>query len=164
MTIRLTLDELWERHLQKAEENLQWDSSDKLDTTYHFDTQIAQGWQREIFLREGIFLKIYSAQQCDQLLIDNPEKDFQVIRCSFALSGNEHKLITFKPNEITIPLTAGKYYIRSNGLLPHVTDYEDTKPRSLIAINVSPQVLSSFVASSERELPQTLQHLVKSSR
>ena len=162
MTIRLTFREYIEQFQEVDEEQLRWGSSDELDITHQFDARIAQGWQREIFLREGIFLKIYDAQYRDCLLVDNPEQNVDVVRCSFGLSGNEHKLISFKPDVIAIPLSAGNYYIRGSGLLPHDIDHKDVRPRSLLAINISPKILTSFAASPARELPQNLQHLIKS--
>ncbi len=161
MVIKLTQNEFEEQFQEAEEEKLQWDTSDELDTVYRFNAQISQGWQRRVYLREGIWLQIYNNQYRDRLLMESPEQEAHFIRCSFGLSGNEKKNIDFKPNPVTVPLSAGQHYIRSNGLLPHDIDDHSDKPRSLLAIVVSPQILRSFAASSDEELPKNLQHLVR---
>ena len=50
MTIKLTSDEFWEQFQEDEEEDLKWDASDKLDVVKKFDTRIASGWWRTIWL------------------------------------------------------------------------------------------------------------------
>lgn len=163
MTIRLTEDEFLCQFQEANEEQLRLDPSDKLDITYKFDARVARGYVRVVELREGIALHIHDTQYCETLLVDNPEQEVDFIRCSFCLVGNEHKFLSYKPEETIVPLIAGKRYTRSNGLLPQGIDNHDANYYSLLVIRISPQVLRSFSAFSEGELPDNLQHLVRPS-
>ncbi|MGD1899088.1 MAG: helix-turn-helix transcriptional regulator [Phormidesmis sp.] len=139
----------------------------ELDIIYKYDNGVIRGWERQIHLREGVFIRFFEEHNCDHWLLDLPDEETDVIKCSFGLAGNEQKLIHFKPNSITVPLIPGKYYIRSNGLLPvgvnnHASTTNDPDQfRSLLIVYIKPKVLLSFAASSEHRLPKTLQHLIK---
>lgn len=167
MTIRLTIDDLIQHELENGVELLQPDFSDELDVIHKYDNKISRGWERKIHLREGVSIRFFEQQNGDRLLLDIPEFEAGTIKCSFGLAGNEQVRVHLKPNSITVPLIAGKYCIKSNGLSPRgVNDLASTSNyagpfRSLLIVYLDPKVLLSFVASSERQLPENLQHLVR---
>ncbi len=163
MTIRLSQDEYWEQFQAGDETYLHWDAADELDTTYNFSAQFNDGWQRRVFLRDGIFLRIQQSRRYEKVLVDYPEKEFPAIRCTFTIEGLGHKLIAFKPSDVVVPHTPGKYYLRSNGTHPQDTDVFETHKSSLLMFEISPEVFCSFAASSDGELPQHFRHLVKPS-
>ncbi|NEP19706.1 MAG: helix-turn-helix transcriptional regulator, partial [Leptolyngbya sp. SIO4C1] len=116
----------------------------------------------EIQLRDGIWLTIDRHQPVDCLLINESEEEYQSIWYIFTLSGKGQLIVPSALSETLIPRTAGKYTIESNGLSPrHITDESDIDPYCHVFIFVRPSVLRSFAASPERELPESLQHLVK---
>lgn len=164
MTTRLTEDEFWEQFQEANEEQLQSDASDELDVTKKFDARIAQGWWREIWLREGIYLGINQAQHGDRTIVNYPEREFNYVRCCFALSGKLQESVASTTDEILLPHIAGKYSLRSNGL-NHQTfcDCSDTEAYSELNIEILPSILRSFAAPPEGNLPGNLQHLVKTS-
>ncbi|MEM8780045.1 MAG: AraC family transcriptional regulator [Cyanobacteria bacterium P01_G01_bin.49] len=164
MTIRLTEDEFFGQFQEADEEQLQWDASDDLDVTYKFDARMAQGWWRDIWLREGIYLGINKAQHGDRTIVNYSEQEFNYVRCCFTLSGKLQESIVSKPDEILIPQIVGKYSLRSNGLNHQtVCDCSEKKPYFELNVSILPSILRSFAVSPEGELPQNLQHLVKTS-
>ena len=163
MTIKLTLDEFYEQFQETDEEQLQWDALDGRDITYKFDTRISNGWRREIELREGLWLFIDRHQQRDRLVIKNPEQENHEIYCGFMLSGKGQVVFTSILSDVEVSQTTGKYYIETNGIsFESIDDYLDVEPCSFVEIEMNPEMLRSFAASPERELPKNLQHLIKS--
>lgn len=160
MTIRLTEDEFYEQFQEADEEQLQWDASDELDVTSKFDARFGQGWERRIWLRKGIYLQIQKGQYSDRLLTKYADLESPILRCSFTLSGKGQKILATTPSETTVPHTAGKYYLRSNGIRRQCFDDFDVNPYYFLQIQISPKILLSFSAS-RGELPKNLQHLVR---
>ena len=161
MTIRLTEAELYEQFQEADEAKLLFDPIDKLDTTLKFDGRFAQGWQREIELREGIYLNIAQIQNEDRVMVNSLEQACRNIRCHFTLLGKGQSIFASTPSEILLPHIAGKYYLRSNGLHPQSTGNYDLEPWSAVQIEIHPSVLRSLGASPKEELPKKLQHLVR---
>lgn len=162
MTIRLTGKEFDEQY-QDAGKEKQWDPTDKLDITCKFDARISQGWSREIYLREGIWLMIDSHQPIDKMVVTYAEEECYSIECSFVLSGKGERIFNRMPDEKLFLWTAGKYFLRSNGLLPQsIGNYLDKDSFSIFEIHITPSVLYSFAASLEDEMPENLQHFIKS--
>ncbi|MGD1921025.1 MAG: helix-turn-helix transcriptional regulator [Pleurocapsa sp.] len=163
MTIKLTLDEFYEQFQEAEEEELQWDVLDDRDSTYKFDTRISHGWRREIELREGLWLFIDRHQQKDRLVIKNPEREKDEIYFCFMLSGKGRLAFTSTLNNFEVLQVTGKYYIETNGTsFELIYDHLDLEPCSFVEIEIKPEILRSFAASPERELPKNLQHLIKS--
>lgn len=162
MTIKLTLDEFHEQFQEAKEEELQWDASDELDIVKKFDTRIAQGWWRTIWLREGIRIEINQAQHRDRVRVKYPEMKHQIL-CVFTLSGQLQTGVISMHGEKLYPQVVGKYYLRGSGFGPRFfCDCSDAKPYSEIQIFIDPKVFCSFT-SSDGELPKNLQHLIKPS-
>ncbi len=166
MPMKLTYREFCDDKIQNTEEpELQWDTTDELDITQKFDARISQGWWRNIWLREGIFITIYRHQPTECIkMIYPPELKMHYVKFCFTLSGNGQWLVTSPNGETTLPFTVGKYLLRGNGLtLQAVADFLAVETYSFLEIEVLPSVLRSFAASREGELPFELQHIVKSS-
>ena len=72
MPIKLTESEIDEQFQKADEKELQFDPSDNQDITFKFDTRIAQGWLRAIWLREGILLRIEQCQHTDYMTNSRP--------------------------------------------------------------------------------------------
>lgn len=163
MTIKLTSDEFYEQFQEAKEEELQWDVSDKLDVVKKFDTRIAQGWWRTIWLREGIRVEINQAQHRDRVIVNFPETKHR-IACIFTLSGELQTGVLSLHGEKLYPEVVGKYRLIGSGLRPKCfCDCSDAKPYSEIQVYIDPEVFYSFTTSSDSELPKNLQHLIKSS-
>ncbi|MEM7061674.1 MAG: AraC family transcriptional regulator [Cyanobacteria bacterium P01_B01_bin.77] len=161
MTIKLTKDEFWEQLKETDDDELQWDPSDDLDIVCKFDTRISQGWWREIELREELWLTIDRHRPTDRLMIVEPEEAIDAIYCVFMLSGKGQMSSASTSSEVS--QTAGKYHISSNGVWNDaIVDYSDVEPCSFVEIGMQPSILRSFTSSSTGELPETLQHLIKS--
>lgn len=162
MSIVVTIDEFFDQFQEIAEDSLQHDASDELDTTYKFDTRISQGWRREIHLREGIWLYLDRHQPADRLRLKNLDQKFDNIHCSFTLSGKGRVFNTSTPTEPEILQIAGKYYLESNGIgSKSIADYSDSEPYSVLEISIQPEILRSFLTSPKDDLPKDLRHLIK---
>ncbi|MEM8780401.1 MAG: AraC family transcriptional regulator [Cyanobacteria bacterium P01_G01_bin.49] len=161
MTIRLTQDE-FDELFEEAEEQLQWDTSDASDITYKFDTQILQGWWREIDLREGILLKVNRSRPSDRLSINFPEKTKNLLLC-FSLLGKVQETVPLTSGEVILPYYPGKYVLKGSGLHGNICDCSDAKTNSEIMIEIQPAILRSFATSQGGELPKNLQHLIRPS-
>ena len=163
MTIQLTLDQFHEQLIETDETELQWDTSDKQDVTYKFDTHISEGWWREIELREGLSLDIDRHQPVDRLIIEQADSEKRHIHFAFMLSGKVKEIQVSATTESEALQIAGKHKISSSGILPMTTgSYLDTDPCAFLQLEVEPEVLRSFAASSEGELPKNIQHLTRS--
>ena len=163
MTIELTKDQFYEQFQEANEEEIQWDSSDKLDITYKFDTQISEGWWRKIWLRKGIQLEINKAQHCDRIVVNYSETECPSVYCCFTLLGKLQNSFQSKPNEILFYHISGKYILRSNGLQSqNICDCSNAETYSELQILIQPSIIHSFAVSPEGALPKNLQHLVRS--
>ena len=164
MTIQLTLDQFYEQLIETDDSEIQWDTSDELDTTCKFDTRISQGWWREIELREGLLIEIDRHQPADRLTIEQADSEKRHIHFTFMLSGKAQEVQVSATAESEALLGAGKYKVSSNGIYPRMTgDYLDTEPLAFVQIEAEPEVLRSFAASSDGELSKDVQHLAGSS-
>lgn len=162
MTIKLTGDEFYEQFQEADEEEFHLDASDESDIVKKFDARIAQGWWREVGLREGILLELNKAQHCDRVIVNWPEPKLRDIYCCFTLSGKLQTIIASVPIETLLTQLVGKYSLIGNGFRPqHICDCSNVEPYSEIQIKIEPETLRSFAVSSEGELPVNLQHLIK---
>ncbi|MGD1930413.1 MAG: helix-turn-helix transcriptional regulator [Leptolyngbyaceae cyanobacterium] len=164
MTIRLTDDGLFLEQWQTAPEE-KYDALDELDYICNFDTQVIQGWRREIDLREGISLVINHYRPKEPLqVIYQSERSLDEIKFSFALLANGQWNIKSHSGETLLPCATGTYLIRSNGLtLYGVGDFSDALPYDFIEIYVKPSLLYSFDASLAEGINQELKDIVKPS-
>ena len=85
MTIRLTQADEEEQFQEAYEEELRFDSADKLDITWKYDARYAQGWRREINLREGIYLQIDQTRSTERVIVDRPEREWPDAILTFLL-------------------------------------------------------------------------------
>mgnify|MGYP001791809358 CR=1 FL=1 len=161
MTLKLTADDCKEQYQAADEAELQWDVADELDITWKYDARFAQGWRREVQLREGICLSIDQSQSIDRVIITNPDRECHYVHCSFLLSGNGQGLLAAAPNKTLWPYTGGAYCLYSTGLRDQLTNDYDVKPWSAIAFSIHKSVFRSFAASPTGELPPHLQHWVQ---
>lgn len=161
MTIKLTSQEFYEQFQEAEEKQLQWDATDRLDIVKKFDTRIAQGWWRDIWLRDGTLLNINKAQHCDRVAVNFPEAEHR-IAFIFTLSGQLQKSVVNARNERFFPQLTNKYFIRGNGFCPPIIcDCLNAETYSELQIGINPEVIQSFVVPSNREFTQKLQHLIK---
>ena len=103
MTIKLTEDEFWGQFQETDEEQLQWNASNGLNNTLTFNSRLAQGWWRNIWLREGIYIGINQAQHSDRIIIKSPEREYHYVRCCFVLSGKLQQGIISPSSKIVLP-------------------------------------------------------------
>ena len=141
------------------------DILDELDFTYNFNTQVTQGWRREIDLREGIGLVINRYRPKEHLkVIYHSERELDEIKFSFALSANGQWDIESNSGETLLPCKTGTYLIRSNGLTLHgIGDFPKTLPYDFVEVYVKPSLLRSFAASPTEKINKDLQDIVKPS-
>lgn len=161
MTIRLTQAELEEQFQEAGEEELHFDPSDELDTTWKFMIQFVQGWQRRIDLRKGIHLEISQSQPSDFAIITNPACESHYIHCLFLLLGNTQARLVSASSETIWTHAAGGYWLSGTGSREQLIQDMGETSWSSISIDIDKSVFCSFAASSEGELPKHLQHLVR---
>lgn len=161
MTIRLTQADEEEQFQEAYEEELRFDSADKLDITWKYDARYAQGWRREINLREGIYLQIDQTRSTERVIVDRPEREWPDAILTFLLLGNEQYQKTSTLGETLLAMASGQYALNSSGLVPQITEYFDVQPWSSVVIEIHPSVLRSFATSPGGELPKQLQHLIR---
>ncbi|MEM7061669.1 MAG: AraC family transcriptional regulator [Cyanobacteria bacterium P01_B01_bin.77] len=161
MTIRLTQDDVYDQYQEADEEELQFDPSDELDITLKYDARFSQGWRREIELREGMYLSIDQSQSTDRLIVDSPDAEGLNIHFTFLLSGNAQWIETSRSDKILFNRAIGQYSVRGNGLNNQITCDYGTYPWASVSIEIEPNILYSFAASPEKELPKNLQHLIR---
>lgn len=164
MTIELTDDEVNKQFQEAAEEQLQWDPSDQLDTIYKFDACISQGWRREICLRKGIALCLDQHNLKDQWLLNTPDKKTDTIMMCFKLSGQEEDVSDARSSKSVFFSKARRYTIESNGLLDkETTKYSGMEQYHRFYVYTRPEIIRSFTGTSDGELPKDLQHLIRPS-
>ena len=165
MTIRLTEADVEEQFQEANEEELQFDPTDGLDITLKYDARFSQGWRREIDLREGICLSIDQTRSVDRILVDSTAYEAHYIYLRFLLLGRYQRTSISKLSEISLSRTSGQYLLLGSGTSPKQTeDYRDdpdTRFYSSITIVVEPEILYSFTASGNGELPKHLRHLIR---
>ncbi|MEM8830550.1 MAG: AraC family transcriptional regulator [Cyanobacteria bacterium P01_G01_bin.19] len=160
MTIKLTGDEFYEQFQEAQVEQLGWDSSDKLDFIYQYDARIIQGCRRIVQLRDGIEIQIWKSRPRDRLLINYSELKNH-INVWFSLAGNVQEIYSSTAEEIILPYRSGKYLLYGSGLKrPNICNCSDAGTNFELGILIRPDILRSFTASSDGELPKNLQHLV----
>ncbi len=160
MTIKLTESEIDEQFQKADEKELQFDPSDDQDITFKFDTQIAQGWLRAIWLREGILLRIEQCQHTDYLTISRPPIGHCYITCRFLLSGNTRVRTARALGESSLTHAVGQYHLIGTGSRGQRLDDFDIDC-FLIHLEIPQSVFRSFAASLQKELPKQLQRLVR---
>ena len=164
MTIKLTGGNFREQFQAADEEELRWDAADELDIVRKFDTRIAQGWWRTVWLREGISLAINKAQHSDQVIVSWSEQRLRNVHCCFPVVGKLQSAIDFAQSEIILPYVAGKYSLRGSGLCPQTTcDCSGLEPYSELQLEISTEVLCSLAGSLEGGLSKNIQHLIRDS-
>ncbi len=163
MTISLTSQEYFELFQEADQEQLQFDPSDELDTTYKYDGRIIRGWRRCIQLRKGIRLLIINEKCHNRLAVYTPEYE-EPLHWHFWLSGKLQVTNSSSSHKQTnISLEAGKHLIFGRGSEGRVIDdCSHTEPFLEVKILVQPEVLRSFVSDSSGELPAVFKHLVES--
>ncbi|MEL7419867.1 MAG: AraC family transcriptional regulator [Cyanobacteria bacterium J06555_3] len=162
MTISLTWQEFLEQ-FQEADKELHFDPSDKLDLTLKHSGKLAQGWKRQIHLREGILVEIWKEKNCDRLVINTPEWK-ELLRWHFILSGKQQNLYRSSLGETSFSFDAGRYISCGSGLNKrYIADCLDVEEFLEVEIVVQPEVLRSFVSDPSGELPKVFKHLVRSS-
>ncbi|MEO1396057.1 MAG: AraC family transcriptional regulator [Cyanobacteria bacterium J06634_5] len=159
MTISITEKEYLEQFQAADKEQLYYDESDKQDVLLKHNGKIATGWKRRIQLR-GIFLLIEESENHDQVLIDMPESK-RLLKWHFMLSGEQQSIQCFSHKKNCFSMGAGRYVTYGSGLTGGVEDCSDRESFLEVTVGMQPEVLSSFVADSEGELPKAFGHLVK---
>ncbi|MEO0520919.1 MAG: hypothetical protein AAF171_26890, partial [Cyanobacteria bacterium P01_A01_bin.116] len=163
MTIELTLKEINEQSTEAAEEQLQWDPADELDTTCRFNARLSQGWRRKIWLREGIFIFHDQHTLSDKWSVSYPDEEIHSLWLGFLLSGQEENVSTTRSSEAEGSSKGRKYSIVTNGLNDKGKKiYSDTEQYNIFNIAIRPHILRSFTSTLDGELPRDLQHLIKS--
>ena len=161
MTIKLTEAEFEEQLHAAGQKELQFDPFDKQDITWKHSARIAQGWLREIWLREGIYLKVEQCQHIDYVTISRPlDKQLHSVGCRFLLSGNTQVRTAYALGESLLSHSTGQYHIISSGTEGLCFEDYDID-FSLVQFALHPKILHSFATSLQGELPKQLQHLIR---
>ena len=118
---------------------------------------------RWIYLRKGIWLLIENTQNQDRLSLELIEW-VQPLTWHFILFGKQKTMDFASGRESGFSINKGSFFLHGSGLLDRYTDdFTDTGPFLFVTIFVQPEVLRSFVSDESEELPQALEHLIRSS-
>ncbi|MEM6436884.1 MAG: AraC family transcriptional regulator [Cyanobacteria bacterium P01_D01_bin.115] len=163
MTIKLTQYDIREQ-FKASEERIHWDPSDELDITYKFDARLSQGWSREIWLREGIYLSHDQHKLSDEWVVSYLAEQCKDIHISFMLAGQQEKVSANRSSRSRFSRKDKQYNLWTNGLSDQEkVIYSDTDQYCLFHVAIQPEILCAFTGTSDGELPESLQHLIKSS-
>lgn len=151
MTITYSIqayDELW----MEVANNVYCDPSDPLDVVWNCPKQLGRGYEREIQLREGLWLSILDAQLCDRSIMLCPERP-EWLRYHFHVFGQHEDKYTTVGNR--------EFALYGSGLAPKEA-FDGPVQRALeVTIEIEPDTLRSFVGDETEQLPPALQHLVR---
>lgn len=130
------------------------DPEDALDLMRQFSNCWAEGYWRDIQLREGLELTIGNLQMPDRVQEKFPEGATDGIGFHLHLSG-EHQ-------DRYRAIEAGQYGIDGTGAVRKLTvDYLNRQPFMEVSVWMRADVLRSFVGRADGELPVALQHLIR---
>ena len=163
MTISLTWHEYLEQFKESDQEELHFDATDKRDMTWHYTGRFAEGWQRWIWLRQGMALLIEKTYNHDRLVLDVREVD-PALTGYFILSGKQKSIRFPSCKEAHFSLSQGRFLLHGTNLTDrYIDDYADTGPCLSVSIFVWTKALRSFVSDPSGELPPALKHLIRPS-
>ena len=130
------------------------DPDDALDFMGQYPPFFAQGYWRDIQLRDGLVLGIGSMRMRDRFQVDYSETKVSGVEFHFHFSG-EHQ-------ERDQALGAGQYGISGTGLVPkRPMFFLERQPYLEVTVWMRADVLRSFVGDAEGQLPVGLQHLTR---
>lgn len=143
-----TYDDLW----QETANIMQFDPADPFDRAWNCPKPIGQGYERQIQLRQGLWLSIAAAQLHDRLIVLNPDCP-DCLRYHFHIYGqHEDKYTTVGDRE---------FALYGGGLTPAQAMDAPQQQYLEVTIELEPETLRSFVGDATGQLPAALQHLVR---
>jgi AraC-like DNA-binding protein len=128
------------------------DPEDKMDCILHQPDWLAEGYCRDITLREGLELFVENSRLRDRLEVTCPENE-DCIYYHFHLSGEHQDRLTEVSNL--------EYALYGAGLVPRQKFIgSDRYPLLEVHIRMQPEVLLSFIGK-DKELRPELRHLIR---
>ena len=159
MTVSLSWYDYRDQFKASEQRELHFDPTDKRDITRHYTGRFTDGWQRWIFLRDGIHLLIEKTQNLDRLLLECPETVWR-FTWTFILSGKQIT-VGFPSCGETLSINRGGFFLHGHGLVQYNYDFTDPGPFFFFTIYVRPDALRSFVGDASEELPRVFKHLIR---
>ncbi|MEH2070181.1 MAG: AraC family transcriptional regulator [Nostoc sp.] len=130
------------------------DPGDALDVITQSPPFFAQGYWRNIQLRDGLKLSLGNIRMCDRFQTNHPEAKAGGIEYHFHFSG-QHQ-------ERYHNVGAGQYGISGSGLsLKNTVNFSECQPFLEVVVWMRADVLRSFVGDADGQLPVALQHLIR---
>jgi AraC-like DNA-binding protein len=130
------------------------DAEDECDILLPQPDWFAQGYSRQIALRDGLMMQIDNCQMRDRLEARMPELE-ESIRFHYHLSGDHQDALTQVGNM--------EYMLAGQGIAPkHTMICVGQSPTLEVEVMMVPEVLTTFVGK-QGEIPQVFQHLIRSS-
>lgn len=131
------------------------DPVDETDMLLQQPTWFAEGYTREIELRQGMALHVIDLRLCDRCETTFTEKNEVDLSFHFHLSGEHLDACTEVSNL--------KYALYGSGLAPQHTAISPNRyPALEVIVDMEPEVLVSFIGKGG-ELPVEFQHLIQHS-
>ncbi|MDJ0595444.1 MAG: AraC family transcriptional regulator [Pleurocapsa sp. MO_226.B13] len=152
MTISIPRDYIREITRQ-TKANIQADPTDKLDVVWKYPEPLGQGTVREIKLRDGLELEIVDLRLQDSFRVEEPEEP-SGYRYHFHLLGQHQDYDTVANNR--------EFVIYGAGCKPADSRYAPPQTALEVTVWANPERLSSFVGDEDKQLPKSLQHLIRS--
>ncbi|AFY90545.1 helix-turn-helix transcriptional regulator [Chroococcidiopsis thermalis] len=154
MTITISQQAYEDLFGETVEHSQHPDPDDPLDVVYKYPRQLAQGYWRRIYLRQGLELEIGSIQMHDRLLITYPEQEHPWLEYHFHFSGEHEDKYT--------SISGGQYIFSGSGLEPKKTvDDSDRQPYLELIIFMQPDLLYSFAGDRDGQLASELQQWIR---
>ncbi|MBW4619174.1 MAG: AraC family transcriptional regulator [Cyanosarcina radialis HA8281-LM2] len=140
-------------HQETVERSQHPDPDDLLDVAYRYPPSLGRGYTREIELREGLQLTLGKLQLHDRMMLRTPEGE-NYLEYHFHFSG-EHQ-------DRYHCLGSGQYGFYGSGLFPQdICDCGEKEPYLEVVIQMQPELLYSFAADREGQLPPALQRWIR---
>ncbi|WP_375473919.1 hypothetical protein [uncultured Nostoc sp.] len=141
------------------------DPGDALDVITQCPPFFAQGYWRNIQLRDGLKISLGNIRMCDRFQTDYPEGKAGGVEYHFHFSRDyqdrDHFCGDYQDRYYTNG--AGQYGIYGSGLSPkNLVDFLECQPYLEVVVWMRADVLRSFVGDADGQLPVALQHLIRS--
>ncbi|AFZ29173.1 transcriptional regulator, AraC family [Gloeocapsa sp. PCC 7428] len=124
-------------------------TSDELDVTWQYPTQLGHGFVREIDLREGLVLEIANYQVHSDIITYSADRKHPL----------EYRFDIPTPNR---HLSETIYHFYGSGIARGERGKQDANQRDQwVSVHMEPNVFRSFARHLDEEIPAALQHLIR---
>ncbi|NJN39552.1 MAG: hypothetical protein HC790_14120 [Acaryochloridaceae cyanobacterium CSU_3_4] len=150
------LDQVWAESLQAGQVRYH---ATEFELRADLPPQIAQGWDHQIDLRQGLSIQCLSGKFCQALALDRQHSDQFPLTLKFYLAGNS-RVVAPGVQDVAADYEecCGHHYLYCLPDMREMEYYEAEKPLSIVYISLEPEYLKSF-CSDGAPLPTTLQRI-----